>query len=361
MISNLKILTITFLIVLILPCYAYAKELPQQYNVSVNKVWNINFNTEIDSKTLDGNITITDSDGNLFDFILALSNDYKTVTVTPKTQYTPYKTYKITISKNIKSLKGSSMSEDVTETFSTQSNEAILAHLPPDNWNPFTATDEELAYYGYPARPSDTGLLNTWKETASGGWYDPASGTIPMHNDFGIPNRIVWNKQVYAVDGRCGPISEKKLGQSDGGDVYEIPGVNSAYGIILRLGDKEGHRCTRVNYTASDALSMLFLDKDFISQNVGSLQFPQSAIKIGASVKLQRDGSGKIIPVELETKIDESNSPTYIITLTESWNTKDYYYDGCAQPVGEHYWRFIVTPNSSNYLDQGGDISPQVN
>ena len=146
--SNLKTITIASLFMLMLPfcayTCAYAKELPQQNGVSINKIWNIKFNAKMDDKTLYNNITITDASGKMIDTILRLNNDCKTVTVTPKVQYTPGEVYKITINKNVKSLKGSPASEDVTKIFSTQSQEDILAHLPPTDWNPFTASDEEL-------------------------------------------------------------------------------------------------------------------------------------------------------------------------------------------------------------------------
>jgi len=354
--SNLRIITTISLFILMLPFCVYAKELPQQDDISINKVWNIKFNTEIDDKTLDNNITITHANGKVIDTILSLSNDCKTVTVTPKIQYTPSEVYKIIINKNVKSLKGSPISEDVTKAFSTQSQEDILAHLHPTGWNPFTASDEELAYYGYPSRPKDAEQLKEWKESVTGGWYDPESDTIPNHSHTSIPCKIVWNKQVYAVDDRCGPVNGQKIGQTgDVGDIYQIPGVNSSYGIILKFSDKDGHRCTRVDYNASDALSMLFSDANSLSEEVGNLQFPQSATMVKTSVNLEN----KSIPVELETKVDESDKPTYIITLIETWSTKDYYYSGCTQTVGKHYWRFKVFPNGYNYLDQGGDSLPQ--
>ncbi|QXE18048.1 hypothetical protein B5S50_03870 [Clostridium sp. 001] len=360
MMSNLKTITIASLFMLMSPFYAYtctyAKELPQQNGVSINKIWNIKFNEKIDYKTLYNNITITDASGKMIDTILSLNNDCKTVTVTPKGQYKPGQVYKITINKNVKSLKESAALEAVTKVFSTQSQEDILAHLPPTDWNPFIASDKELTHYGYPSRPNDTQQLKEWKKSVTGGWYDPESDTIPNHSHTCIPCKIVWNKQVYDVDVRCGPINGQKIGQtSDGGDIYQIPGVSSSYGVILEFSDKDGHRCTRIDYNASDALSMLFSDPSEISGKVGNLQFPQSATKIKTSVNVEN----KSIPVELATEVDESDKPIYIITLIETWNTKGYYHNGCIQTVRRHYWRFRVLPNGYDYLDQGGDVPPQ--
>lgn len=35
-------------------------------------------------------------------------------------------------------------------------------------------------------------------------------------------------------------------------NAYDIPGVNSSYGIILEIDNKDGHRYTRVDYNAID-------------------------------------------------------------------------------------------------------------
>lgn len=133
--STYKMLMTTLLLILIVPSYAYAIEIPRQDGVSTDKIWKIKFNTAIDSKTLDGNITITDSDGKLFNTILNLSDDSKTVIVTPKIQYTSNKIYKITVNKNIKSLKGSSILEDATKIFSVKGDDEILANKYISNKN----------------------------------------------------------------------------------------------------------------------------------------------------------------------------------------------------------------------------------
>ncbi len=52
---------------------------------------------------------------------------------------------------------------------------------------------------------------------------------------------------------------------------------------------------------------------------VGKLQFPQSVTKLKTFGILKNLGIK--IPVELETKIDESEKLKYIITLIETWNT----------------------------------------
>jgi hypothetical protein len=64
-----------------------------------------------------------------------LSDDSKTVVVTPKIQYIPNKIYKITVNKNIKSLKGSSILEDTTKIFSVKGDDEILANKYISNKN----------------------------------------------------------------------------------------------------------------------------------------------------------------------------------------------------------------------------------
>lgn len=125
-ISKLKLFAFVFILVFVLPFYVEAKELPQQDDVSADKVWNINFNTKIDLKTIDGNVKITDSNGKLFETRLSLSSDFKTIIVTPINRYTLDETYTITVSHSIKSLTGSSLSEDTTKKFSVPSSEKSI-------------------------------------------------------------------------------------------------------------------------------------------------------------------------------------------------------------------------------------------
>ena len=229
------------------------------------------------------------------------------------------------------------------------------AHLPPQSWNPLTASDDELKYYKYPPKPLQSDKLIEWKKTVTGGWYDAKTDSIPIHSHANVPCKIVWNNQVYNLDTRCGPITGHKIGKIGNGIVYEIQDVDSSIGIVLGYGDYDGHRATRIDYDVNDALSMLFSDPIFIKEKLDNLNFPHSAKKIESYV----NRGNKKIPVQLETKIEEPEKLNYIITFTEIWNTKDYSYDGCTQPVGNHYWRFKVEPNSYSDLGSGGDVPPQ--
>ena len=100
---------------------------------------------------------------------------------------------------------------------------------------------------------------------------------------------------------------------------------------------------------------MLFTNPNFVKEKLDNLNFPHAVEKIETYVNRE----DKRIPVQLETKVEEPQKLNYIITLTETWNTKDYSYDGCTQPIGKHYWRFKVVPNSYSELESGGDNPPQ--
>lgn len=134
---NKKLKLLTFIFILALPFYVQAKELLQQDDVAIDKVWNIKFNNKIDLNTLGGNITITDNDGKVFNTILDLGNDSKTVVVTPKDKYIPNKIYTLTVNQNIKSLNRKTLSENIIKRFSITGEEKLLAakYLDSKNYN----------------------------------------------------------------------------------------------------------------------------------------------------------------------------------------------------------------------------------
>ncbi|QHW30332.1 hypothetical protein GZH47_05390 [Paenibacillus rhizovicinus] len=63
----------------------------------------------------------------------------------------------------------------VSNVTSAQGNDeqTIVIHEPPANWNALNASDEELAYYFYPPRPTDPSQLKDWKKVVSGKWEKP--------------------------------------------------------------------------------------------------------------------------------------------------------------------------------------------
>lgn len=52
-------------------------------------------------------------------------------------------------------------------------NFAVEYRQPPADFNPLTATEDQLQYYGYPLRPDDPTQLNDWIKSVSGTWVKP--------------------------------------------------------------------------------------------------------------------------------------------------------------------------------------------
>jgi hypothetical protein len=62
----------------------------------------------------------------------------------------------------------------------------ILAVLPPVDFDPLKATDEELDYYGLPARPTDPEQYKRWAENVGNKKYvGPSLKAIPVNEVFG--------------------------------------------------------------------------------------------------------------------------------------------------------------------------------
>lgn len=112
-----KIVTLILICSLLLPTCVYAKEFQKQDTVTTDKLWSIKFNIPIDTKTLDKNIAIKDSNGIIFDISLNITDDNKVITVIPKKAYVPNETYTLNINQNIKSVKGKSLEENLTKSF----------------------------------------------------------------------------------------------------------------------------------------------------------------------------------------------------------------------------------------------------
>ncbi len=262
-------------------------------------------------------------------------------------------------SKNVKSIDAVAEDNRITAKPQVEKKHDYSkeAHLPPEGWNPLTASEDELKYYKYPSKPVDSDKLKEWKKAVMGGWYDDKTDSISVHSHLCIPCLIVWDDKVYRVDTRCGPTTGKEIGKdTDGMTVYEIPDIDSSYGIIIGFSDDDGHRATRIDYDANDAILKLLSDSSLVTEKLSNLDFPHSNSKVKTFV----NRGNKKIPVQLETKIEEPKKLNYIITFTETWNTKDYSYEGCTQPIGKHFWRFRVDPNGYSEVDSGGDVPPQM-
>lgn len=120
-----KIITLILACSLLLPTCVYAKELQIQDNVATDKSWSIKFSIPIDTKTLDKNINITDSTGNLIDTTLNVTDNNKVVTVIPKKTYIPNETYTLNVNQNVKSVKGKSIGENLIKKFTVSNMYSI--------------------------------------------------------------------------------------------------------------------------------------------------------------------------------------------------------------------------------------------
>lgn len=74
---------------------------------------------------------------------------------------------------------------------------------PPKDWNALTATDEELSYYGYPARPIDKAELNEWKKLVGTEWVKPkfekaTRKKSDLQNSNSGVNSVQYNNDIWA-------------------------------------------------------------------------------------------------------------------------------------------------------------------
>ncbi len=122
-----KIATLIFAISLILPTCVHAKEFEKQDNVASDKSWSIKFSNALDTETLDKNINITDSKGNVFDTIVNISDDKKVITLTPRKSYIPNEMYTLNVNESIKSVKGKALEENSIKKFTVSNKYNINA------------------------------------------------------------------------------------------------------------------------------------------------------------------------------------------------------------------------------------------
>lgn len=81
----------------------------------------------------------------------------------------------------------SSSSKAATVTRFDSRGTVVEFRVPPASWNPLTATDQELSFYGLPPRPTDAADLNSWtyefRHYSGFGdpQYCPPAGTTSTH------------------------------------------------------------------------------------------------------------------------------------------------------------------------------------
>lgn len=90
-------------------------------NVSVNKVWHITFNMELNKSTINSNnIKIVDENQKSVPISISFGGDKRSITVAPLNSYIPGKTYSLIISKNVKAMSGKNLMSPKTMKFSTE-------------------------------------------------------------------------------------------------------------------------------------------------------------------------------------------------------------------------------------------------
>lgn len=76
----------------------------------------------------------------------------------------------------------------------TLSDVGISMHVPPTGFNPLTATDAQLAYYGFPTRPTDAQGLANWTAV----WSHYKSFTVPEF-EVGVHHQSTgYNSSIYS-------------------------------------------------------------------------------------------------------------------------------------------------------------------
>ncbi|MDR3601542.1 MAG: GDSL-type esterase/lipase family protein [Desulfosporosinus sp.] len=129
-----KYLTISSLFLSLILIFAialpvFAKALPAQQNVPVNKEWKITFSQPVDSSTLQDNISLDLSDGTSFSISPSVDpNDPKVVIVKHSLPFTNGVNYKLSVNPGIKSLSGQLLSDSTTLSFLVTTNVAVTGN-----------------------------------------------------------------------------------------------------------------------------------------------------------------------------------------------------------------------------------------
>lgn len=90
-----------------------------------NKLWTIKFNSVLDTESLEKNINVTDTKGNIVETTISISSDKKSVTLIPKKEYLIGETYTLHINEGIKSVEGKILKESTTKEFKVNGDEKV--------------------------------------------------------------------------------------------------------------------------------------------------------------------------------------------------------------------------------------------
>jgi|GEM_PF-3525344 len=123
-------------------------EMPLKSNVPLKKPWNITLNQMIDWSTVNGeNIYVLDSAGDSVGLNYALSQDKKTVIVSPLQDYRSGQGYYLYIAKGIKSILGNYLNSPVRMKFTTASLQiggVFCDYLGKETWDTYWKNNDLL-------------------------------------------------------------------------------------------------------------------------------------------------------------------------------------------------------------------------
>jgi len=101
--------------------FVNAETLDSKSGTELSKTWKINFNTSIDSSSLNNNIYVEDSNGNKLNQEITLNESGTVASLkAPEDNYTPNHTYTLHVEDSVKSSSGTNLKESVSMTFTTK-------------------------------------------------------------------------------------------------------------------------------------------------------------------------------------------------------------------------------------------------
>lgn len=105
-------------------------------------------------------------------------------------------------------------------------------------------------------------------------------------------------------------------------------------------------------FTAEEAIAKTVREK-------GRTDFPEKAGKIEGMIKGGGPYPGIRVPGTFESAAIKQSGSVYLVTLTETWDAKDFRAEGAA-PAGKltYFWRYEVSPDEVKPVSQGGDFPP---
>ena len=96
----------------------FAKNFESKQDVALNHAWTVKFNKQLNSSQDFSKVTIKDSNGNVIPLDVVAGSDEKSITVTPKSNYSSNTNYTLTVD-GIKDNNGKALSDNATMQFTT--------------------------------------------------------------------------------------------------------------------------------------------------------------------------------------------------------------------------------------------------